>query len=49
MAQSLFLGTAAFHHPRFVYEHMNEDRVPQLRTALDVMLAGMNARKRRND
>jgi len=47
MARALFLGTAAFHHPRFVLEHVNEDRVRELRNVLDVLLAGMSARTRR--
>jgi AcrR family transcriptional regulator len=42
-AEALFLGTAAFHHPAFVAEHAREDRVPQLRKVLDLMLAGMHA------
>jgi AcrR family transcriptional regulator len=44
IAQALFLGTAAFHHPRFVLEHMREDRVPQLRKVLDLLLAGLTAK-----
>jgi AcrR family transcriptional regulator len=47
MAQALFLGTAAFHHPRFVLEHMHEDRVPQLRKVLDLLLAGTSAGARK--
>lgn len=43
MAQALFLGTAAFHHPRFVLENMRQDRVPQLRKVLDLLLAGLTA------
>jgi AcrR family transcriptional regulator len=43
MAQTFFLGTAAFHHPRFVYEHRHEDRVPELRNVVDLLL-GINAR-----
>lgn len=46
-AEALFLGTAAFHHPRFVLEHMHEDRVPQLRKVLDLLLTGMNVRASR--
>jgi AcrR family transcriptional regulator len=40
-AQALFAGTAAFHHPRFVLEHIAQDRVPQLRKVLDLLLAGL--------
>jgi len=40
-AQALFAGTVAFHHPRFVLEHIAQDRVPQLRKVLDLLLAGL--------
>jgi len=40
-AQALFAGTAAFHHPRFVLEHIAQDRVPQLRKVLGLLLAGL--------
>lgn len=43
-AGALFLGTAAFHHPRFVLESMDQDRVPQLRKVLDLLLAGLTRR-----
>lgn len=43
-AQALFLGTAAFHHPRFVLEHMRQNRVPQLRKVLDLFLAGLTGK-----
>ena len=40
-AQALFLGKAAFHHPRFVLEHWRQDRVPQLRKVLHLLSAGL--------
>ena len=43
MAQTLFLGTAVFHHPRFVLEHTRQDRVPQLRRVLGLLLAALPA------
>ena len=41
VAQTLFQATVAFHHPRFVLENIAEDRVPQLRKLLDLLLAGL--------
>ena len=40
-ARLLYLGTAAFHHPRMVLQGLHEDREPDLRAVLDALLEGL--------
>ncbi|WP_028974731.1 TetR/AcrR family transcriptional regulator [Spirochaeta cellobiosiphila] len=44
-AQILMSGTISFHHPRLVVEHKEEDRLPQLKQLLSVLLQGLNQPK----
>ena len=41
LAHTLFEATLAFHHPRSVLENIEDDRVPQLRKVLNLLLAGL--------
>jgi AcrR family transcriptional regulator len=44
VARLVYLGTAAFHHPRMVAEALAEDREPELKAVTDALLAGLGAR-----
>jgi AcrR family transcriptional regulator len=44
IAHLLFEGTMTFHHPRFVREHIEEDRTALLEGLIDLLLAGLAGR-----
>lgn len=41
IARILFDATLSFHHPTFVFENVDQDRIPELRKLLDLLLDGL--------
>lgn len=45
-ARIIFEGTAAFHHPRMVFDNIEEDRIDFLRSVVETLLSGLKTNKK---
>lgn len=43
ISQTLFTATLAFHHPKLVLDHLNQNRLGDLNALLDLLLRGLRA------